>query len=39
MKTELVQDSMAIATFFATQLHGLRSYKKTMKEAALQKEA
>jgi putative resolvase len=35
---ELVQDLIAIVTVFAGRLHGLRSYKKTIKEAALQKE-
>ena len=35
---ELVQDLMAIMTVFGTQLHGLRSYKKVMKDAALQKD-
>ena len=35
---ELVQDLMAIVTVFSARLHGLRSYKKVLKEAALQKE-
>jgi len=35
---ELVQDLMAIMTVFASRLHGLRSYKKAMKDAALQKD-
>jgi putative resolvase len=35
---ELVQDLMAIVTVFASRLHGLRSYKKAMKDAALQKD-
>jgi putative resolvase len=35
---ELVQDLMAIITVFATRLHGLRSYKKVIKNAALQKD-
>ena len=35
---ELVQDLMAIITVFASRLHGLRSYKKAMKDAALQKD-
>src|SRR5437667_4707092 len=35
---ELVQDLMAILTVFASRLHGLRSYKKAMKDAALQKD-
>lgn len=35
---ELVQDLMAILTVFALWLHGLRLYKKAMKDAALQKD-
>src|SRR6266480_1366565 len=35
---ELVQDLMAIITVFASRLHGLRSYKKVIKDAALQKD-
>ena len=35
---ELVQDLIAIITVFASRLHGLRSYKKVMKDAALQKD-
>ena len=35
---ELVQDLMAIITVFASRLPGLRSYKKAMKDAALQKD-
>lgn len=35
---ELVQDLIAIITVFASRLHGLRSYKKMLKEAALQSE-
>ena len=35
---ELVQDLIAIVTVFASRLHGLRSYKKAMKDAALQKD-
>ena len=35
---ELVQDLLAIITVFASRLHGLRSYKKAMKDAALQKD-
>ena len=35
---ELVQDLMASITVFASRLHGLRSYKKAMKDAALQKD-
>jgi predicted site-specific integrase-resolvase len=35
---ELVQDLMAIVTVFSARLHGLRSYKKVLKEAALRKE-
>src|SRR2546421_7823546 len=35
---ELVQDLMAIITVFASRLHGLRSYKKAIKDAALQKD-
>jgi YD repeat-containing protein len=34
---ELVQDLLAIVTVFGTRLHGLRSYKKKLKEAALRK--
>ena len=35
---ELVQDLLAIITEFASRLHGLRSYKKVIKDAALQKD-
>jgi putative resolvase len=35
---ELVQDLMAIITVFASRLHGLRPYKKVIKDAALQKD-
>ena len=35
---ELVQDLIAIITVFASRLHGLRSYKKVLKDAALQKD-
>ncbi len=35
---ELVQDLIAIVTVFSARLHGLRSYKKALKEAALRKE-
>src|SRR5256885_1959904 len=35
---ELVQDLMAIMTVFGARLHGLRPYKKVMKDAALQKD-
>ncbi len=35
---ELVQDLIAIVTVFSARLHGLRSYKKALKEAALHKE-
>ena len=35
---ELVQDLMAIVTVFGARLHGLRSYKKVLKDAALQKD-
>jgi len=35
---ELVRDLMAIVTLFSARLHGLRSYKKLLKDAALQKE-
>jgi predicted site-specific integrase-resolvase len=35
---ELVQDLIAIVTVFSVRLHGLRSYKKVLKEAALRKE-
>src|SRR3989442_10802020 len=34
---ELVQDLVAILTVFSARLHGLRSYKKVIKDAALQK--
>jgi predicted site-specific integrase-resolvase len=35
---ELVRDLIAIVTVFSTRLHGLRSYRKVLKDAALQKE-
>ena len=35
---ELVRDPIAIVTVFSARLHGLRSYRKVLKEAALQKE-
>ena len=35
---ELVRDLMAIVTVFSARLHGLRAYKKVLKDAALQKE-
>jgi putative resolvase len=35
---ELVQDLMAIVTAFSARLHGLRSYKKVLKDATLQKD-
>ena len=35
---ELVRDLLAIVTVFSARLHGLRSYRKVLKEAALQKE-
>ncbi len=35
---ELVQDLVAILTVFSARLHGLRSYKKVLKNAALQKD-
>ncbi len=35
---ELVQDLIAIVTVFSARLHGLRSYKKVLKDAALQKD-
>jgi predicted site-specific integrase-resolvase len=34
---EVVQDLMALVTVFASRLSGLRSYKKAIKDAALQK--
>ncbi len=34
---ELVQDLLAVVTVFGVRLHGLRSYKKAIKDAALQK--
>lgn len=35
---ELVWDLIAIVTVFSARLHGLRSYKKVLKDAALQKD-
>lgn len=35
---ELVRDLMAIVTVFSARLHGLRSYRKVLKDAALHKE-
>lgn len=35
---ELVQDLLAIVAVFSARLHGLRPYKKVLKDAALQKE-
>lgn len=35
---ELVRDFLAIVTVFSARLHGLRSYRKVLKDAALQKE-
>jgi predicted site-specific integrase-resolvase len=35
---ELVQDLIAIITVFGARLHGLRSYKKAIKDAALYKD-
>lgn len=35
---ELVQDLIAIITVFGARLHGLRSYKKAIKDAALHKD-
>ena len=35
---ELVQDLVAIVTVFSARLHGLRSYRKGIKDAALQKD-
>ena len=35
---ELVRDLMAIVTVFSARLHGLRSYRQVLKEAALHKE-
>lgn len=35
---ELVQDLIAIITVFSARLHGLRSYKKVIKDAALHKD-
>ena len=35
---ELVHDLIAIVTVFSARLHGLRSYKKVLKDAALQKD-
>jgi predicted site-specific integrase-resolvase len=35
---EMVQDLLAIVTVFSARLHGLRSYRTVLKEAALHKE-
>ncbi len=35
---ELIRDLIAIVTVFSNRLHGLRSYRKVLKEATLQKE-
>jgi len=35
---ELVRDLIAIVTVLSARLHGLRSYREVLKEAALQKE-
>jgi putative resolvase len=35
---ELVRDLIAIVTVFSARLHGLRSYRKVLKDAALQRE-
>jgi predicted site-specific integrase-resolvase len=35
---ELVQDLLAILTVFSARLHGLRSSRKVLKDAALQKD-
>lgn len=35
---EMVQDLLTITTVFAARLHGLRSYKKGMRDAALHKD-
>lgn len=35
---ELVRDLIAIVTLFSARLHGLRSYKKVLKDAALKKD-
>ncbi len=35
---ELVRDLIAIVTVFSARLHGLRSYRKVLKETALQKD-
>jgi predicted site-specific integrase-resolvase len=35
---EMVQDLIAITTVFSARLHGLRSYKKVIKDAALHKD-
>ncbi len=35
---ELLRDLLAIITVFGARLHGLRSYRKVLKDAALQKE-
>jgi predicted site-specific integrase-resolvase len=35
---ELVRDLLAIETIFSGLLHGLRSYKKVLEDAALRKD-
>ncbi len=35
---ELVRDLIAIVSVFSARLHGLRSYRKVLKDAALQQE-
>jgi putative resolvase len=38
LEQELMQDLVAIPTVFSARFHGLRSYKKRMKDAALHKD-
>ncbi len=38
LEQELIHDLIAIVTVFSARLHGLRSYKKAIKDAALQKD-
>ncbi len=37
-KQELVRDLLAVVTVFSARLHGLRSSRKVLKDAALHKE-
>jgi putative resolvase len=38
LEQDLVQDLLAIITIFGARLYGLRTYKKAIKDAALQKD-